>query len=897
MAEKDEKNLLVATKNLLAREMMGFSNAMNPVEIIERATAELEVELGVANRQVQARALVPMPESEGIVFPENSITRTIQFCKEKHGVEPFLIYFTDTKKSLLYSRHEIFKSESKEYSEGQIKQYFMDSMYKLLTSPHTKSASQVHRAFNQYLSAFSNPPPYPGKCEYFYSLKFGNQKSFNLFNLFQNPSKSPSLYYMCFNETDMNLEKIRSKSLVSEVTEAKRKFVQVKNKENMNLPFFSLDSGHLTYYHDYPVDFFTAVRNNLSLNPENDGKLLKLMEDTCLAVQIPEHMLKSKYHRQIKYLQWTIWSLILIFISLYLRLKMQTKPFKLGLSVKIKLAISFMVFIPIIGFIVIADIINQENHSIEVYGCQLEMNLNAKLIEQIFSSSDLRLMATALNFKKEFSEIIKLNKNKNRIAALPEIPYFEGLEWLDNIKILTSDLRSYMIPGIIYKNFAKSPLHVKNTYDMLGYFQIIQNMDLLAKQNRRVEAEVAKLDLALGGTSNFWSSMAPRYRLSLESYISKPITDIETVKRAIFHLISSKDNPMLPKLITTTRFWSRGLITHLYLNFIGENLSLFETNNLNYRIQAGLFFTDGLKVYPNTLKHISNNESLYNIARLAFKNKSTISTNTSQNGKTHLQYASYQGYSPFVVASEAVIEKTDLKSTVYIIIALLLLIYCICSIALLSDVIGVVFLAPIKTFLNFVEGVEGGNLNIETQVDTRNELKELSLSLNHMSKGLLEREKMRRFVSDKLYESLEEEKAVKGRTKVSILFSDIRSFTQISETYPPEEIVAMLNDYFTLMESAISKYNGSIEKIIGDAILATFYEDTEANEHHSVRSCKAALLMKTKLKEFNKKRIETGGFAIENGIGISTGEVYLGFAGKNARRREFLLVGEPVKKC
>lgn len=898
LAEKDEKNLLIEAKNLLVSEMLSFSNALNPVDYIEKATLGLEAELGVTAEKNLVRPLIPMPENEGLVFSENAIAETIKFFKDNYRIEPFLIFFRDRKNSLIYTKYDLFKSEDEKISDELLKRYFKDSMYKLLSSENTSASARVNKAFNQYLSAFSDPPLHPARCEYFYSLKFGNQKSFHIFNSFKNTNQAPSLYYFCFNEMDIDLESLQKSVLNAAHPKAKREYVSLVNKEQSNLPYFSHEEGQLVYYHDFPVDFYTMVRNNLSFQNKQAKNLLKRMDSSCLAVRVTDEALKSKYHTQIAHLQHLLWALTLIFLALNLKFKMSAKHLQMGLSIKIKLAISFMVFIPIIGFVVITDIINRESHSMEIYECQVEMNLKAKLLEQLFSSADLRLMVAALSFKKDLTPIIALNKGKSRITYLPYIPYREGLEWIENVRFLTNDLRCHILSGINYLNFKQSPLHEKNPMEMLGYFQIMQNMDLLAKQNRRVDAEVAKLEIALGGTSNFWSSVAPRHSLSLESYIGKPMTDIETVKRAVFQLLANPENPNKPSLLTMLQLRTNGLITYLHSNLIAQNLHLFEHSNPTYQIHTNMFLTNKQKVFPNRLRYISNNDRLYNLARQALKSKSAINSSSTHKNKTLIQHANYLGNSPFVVASEAIIEKTDIKSTVYITIALLLLIYCICSIALLSDIIGVIFLAPIKTFLAFVEGVERGNLNAETRVESDNELKELSLSLNTMGKGLLEREKMRRFVSDKLYEALDvNSKETTGHAQVSILFSDIRSFTTISESYPPEEIVSMLNEYFTLMESAISEFDGSIEKIIGDAIVAAFYENTELAEHHSIRSCKAALLMKKKLLALNEKRLAEGEFTIENGIGISTGEVYLGFAGKKARRKEFLLVGDPVDKA
>ena len=230
------------------------------------------------------------------------------------------------------------------------------------------------------------------------------------------------------------------------------------------------------------------------------------------------------------------------------------------------------------------------------------------------------------------------------------------------------------------------------------------------------------------------------------------------------------------------------------------------------------------------------------------------------------------------------------------IIAIILAIYAFFAVALLSELLTGALLSPIKSLSNFVNKIKDGNLNVKTIINSGDELQELGDSFNTMSEGLCEREKLKRFVSDKLYSSLEQNQNQQNqKARVTVLSSDIRSFTTISQVNEPEAVVNLLNDYFTLMEQAITQYGGSIEKIIGDAIFAAFYE--EQNTEFSLNACKAALEMRKSLKKFNEEREEKGLFTIENGVGLATGDIIIGFAGQQARRKEFLLIGDVLKNA
>ncbi len=130
------------------------------------------------------------------------------------------------------------------------------------------------------------------------------------------------------------------------------------------------------------------------------------------------------------------------------------------------------------------------------------------------------------------------------------------------------------------------------------------------------------------------------------------------------------------------------------------------------------------------------------------------------------------------------------------------------------------------------------------------------------------------------------------RKKVTILFSDIRNFTSMSENAEPEEVIDFLNSYFNDMIEVIFKYNGSLDKIIGDGIMA-IYGLTEGSVNSEEMAVRSALDMVKKLKDFNYIRDVQGKEAIDIGIGIHTGEVIIGNVGTQ-KRMEFTAIGDAV---
>ena len=130
------------------------------------------------------------------------------------------------------------------------------------------------------------------------------------------------------------------------------------------------------------------------------------------------------------------------------------------------------------------------------------------------------------------------------------------------------------------------------------------------------------------------------------------------------------------------------------------------------------------------------------------------------------------------------------------------------------------------------------------------------------------------------------------RAVVTVLFSDIRGFTSMSEKMSAEEVSAILNEYFGEMEPIISKYNGVINKFIGDAIMAIFGEPIQ-DSNHPQNAVKCAYEMLKKVEYLKEKWISEGKPKFEIGVGVNTGEVFIGNIGTETRM-EYTVIGDTV---
>jgi adenylate cyclase len=128
---------------------------------------------------------------------------------------------------------------------------------------------------------------------------------------------------------------------------------------------------------------------------------------------------------------------------------------------------------------------------------------------------------------------------------------------------------------------------------------------------------------------------------------------------------------------------------------------------------------------------------------------------------------------------------------------------------------------------------------------------------------------------------------------ITILFSDIRSFTTYSENMDPEELFQFLNEYLKIMNRQIHKNHGFIDKFIGDAIMALFDEPGKSNDKEAQSAVDAAIGMQNALKKFNHERNKEGLQPINAGIGIHSGQVMIGTIGSETRM-DFTVLGDNV---
>ena len=154
---------------------------------------------------------------------------------------------------------------------------------------------------------------------------------------------------------------------------------------------------------------------------------------------------------------------------------------------------------------------------------------------------------------------------------------------------------------------------------------------------------------------------------------------------------------------------------------------------------------------------------------------------------------------------------------------------------------------------------------------------------------------LKQFIPEQVYQEIyNSPEALEPRYhEVSILFSDIRGFTYMSQGVSPKTIATFLNNYyFTPMGEVAYRHNGTMDKHIGDSMMVAFGTPV-SNKDDAIMAVKSAIEMQKKAKEIDNKLRKKVGLRLKIGIGISTGKVFSGILG-SLRKKEFTSIGMAV---
>ncbi len=234
-----------------------------------------------------------------------------------------------------------------------------------------------------------------------------------------------------------------------------------------------------------------------------------------------------------------------------------------------------------------------------------------------------------------------------------------------------------------------------------------------------------------------------------------------------------------------------------------------------------------------------------------------------------------------------------------VIITISAAVFLMLSVAILL-LVRILIVKPIHRFFPALKQIEKGNYEERISITNNDEISQLAEHVNTMAGGLKEREFVKdtfsRYVPKEVVDRLLERKIhprLEGELQeVTVFFSDIRGFTHMTERLGAEQIVHLLNRYFTAMTDVAIQYDGMIDKFAGDEIMIIFGAPIRSDDD-PLRAVRMAFAMQRQLEILNAQFAEEHLEKISIGIGIATGKVILGNIGSE-KRLNYSVIGDTV---
>lgn len=324
-------------------------------------------------------------------------------------------------------------------------------------------------------------------------------------------------------------------------------------------------------------------------------------------------------------------------------------------------------------------------------------------------------------------------------------------------------------------------------------------------------------------------------------------------------------------------------------------------------MEAYIVKNDGTIASSHNLKLIGERYILPSGIKPVTKNDDVLIQEYIKNGRQYFDVAvplitsvsgkSYMIGEVHLTISQRIISKVVLVAAVKLV-----------AITLISLIAGIILtillvnlmIKPVKFLMDGVQAIINGNYDIQIKKTTRDELGDLTEAFNGMAKSLKEKELLKGAFSTYVSSSLMEEilkdpkkLSLHGkRVKATMLFTDIRGFTSMSENLEPEQVVSVINEYLTLQTDKVFKWEGLLDKFVGDCVMAV-YGVPFPKDDDAYRAVRTAMDIREGVEKLNAIRKRRNQITVGIGIGINTGDVVAGNMG-SPQKMDYTVIGDNV---
>ncbi len=908
--EKEEAYLEASARERLLLAATDFQRDLMPEYFIENAFRAMNSAFGLEenDRNVYEDETIPK------LIDEHFIASASAFLKANFGFAPVIAIAANADLEHSHSMFpaDFFENEVERHNfiEGGILSIaFCESNLRNISpiTPDVNQRSSVllealgvsneHQAFStvykKYVSNFSNPPAYPDQCLKVFSTKFGRQCLYNFSYRFVRGFSDESeglygVYLMIIKSSQISAGKILQASLRPISGGIERKFV---NRAVKKPQFVSTGEG-LYFVANFPSGIYQVIDDVNTAKRGKNNRLRPYLNNRAIATFIPAADIKSERRPLMKMLSFFIRLTVLAIFSLTIMALLNFSGPALPMGIKLKSAVAILVFMPILGIFFAGQLIQSSSETMEMIRIQSLIQAKFNELEVLAYDGRVRNSVKFLMRKKIDAPVFAAKEPD--LAGAREILKAQHNDSAGNYgQLLRFDGTGFTFGSNL--NISTKPRKLER----VGIFQIINELGFA--DSRAAEIKKLQKEQFLVGTygDSLWQANATADQMSREGEVIGNVFSFTPLRKMIFHLLSLKEAPRQPFGFFLHEANEVRTLRKLLRFFASENSirSTVALENGTVEFAAFARYTFDLRK-PTWPPHIQGNNALRQTGLNAMQQKTSGLSFKHEGDEMVVSGWFYKEDMPFVLSAIARVKNKSRSDFLLGLIPWLAFLYGILATIIIADGLSAFFLNPLQILLKGVAHIRDGKLGLNMQIPSGDEFSELATSFNSMTTGLLQRAKMRRFVSDKLIENInaetETDESLSRVANICVLSSDVRNFTSISEENEPEAVVSILNDYLSTMEEAITANGGAIDKIVGDAILASFSSGTDREK--AINACNASYAMRRRLALLNQKRRGHGLFCIENGVGLSFGAIATGRAGNHSRRKEFLMIGRAIQE-
>ena len=356
-------------------------------------------------------------------------------------------------------------------------------------------------------------------------------------------------------------------------------------------------------------------------------------------------------------------------------------------------------------------------------------------------------------------------------------------------------------------------------------------------------------------------------------------------------------NGMLYQVVSVPVFTQNEMIGTITL---GSQFTSIEATNLmqntplevTFILDGEPFTTSASRLDTAAIKNIVNSKRSF-IDSLLANNLSSKPFREIYNDEEYFSFISPlgTGEDAFYIASVPVSVELQILDKIQANIYVIAIVAIIITIPI-AVYFGRIISKPVKSLSNAMAKVRQGDLNVSVEKQTDDEIGNLAQAFNEMIIGLRERFTLQKYVGGHTLEMLKEHSQGEvmlggSRKEMAILFTDIRNSTELIQSASPEKFIIELNKTLTNQAEYVSYYNGSIDKFIGDSMVALFTGDDSL-----YRAVKCSISIQ---KEFEMEHSQNPYFD-GLGIGVNFGSMVMGNMGAN-KRMDYTVIGSEVNLC